>query len=950
MLYRMGALYTAAISVTVAATAAAGKQDACTDAKGAFPIDASGFQCLGLAKPSSSAANANADACAAACCVVDDCSVWQWSAGGTHATGCWMGTSDSCGKPGSSPSWAGGRRTPTLAIDRAQTSKTFDGLGGLSGGGATSRLLVDYPSAQRDQILDYLFKPQFGASLHILKVEIGGDSQSTDGTETSHMHSADDLNYHRGYEWWLLSEAKKRNPAIKTYGLPWAYPGWVGGPEQSGSPFTHPNLTSTYILKWLEGARDVYNVDIDYIGIWNERSSNAAYAITLRKLLDAAGFANTTLVAKDGGSDICNTLLADKDYADAIGIIGLHYPSDYANYDACHKLGKPIWASEESSSYDDANGAACWARVTASHYALNGMTASIMWNLVGSYFHGTNWYASSMLTAVQPWSGYYEVDAAAGGMPVVWATAHVTQFAQPGWTYLADGAGSGELPQGGYYTSLVDAATGDFTLVVVKISRDHAPCTRPGLPDFDVASETVPFAFGGTAGAPKKPLHVWHSNFEADPTVNFAYKGTPFEAGAAAFSLDVGVGDVYTVSTIATATKGSFPSDQVPASSPQFPLPYADGFQTYAVDSEPRYLSDQIGAWEVHPETAAASKNGNLVLKQMVPELPIGWSDHGSNGPMTLVGMREWQDVSVSARFRLPANASLDASACVGTRADQMWGNAVAICVAANGKWTLSYGGPKLGGAYSPGNVVASGTLAKAPGVGAWHTLKLATAGAKATASFDGAALGKGTFAVRDVDVGFAVLGSNQWVAIEWDDLALASAAKDPAAVHARGASLAAGGNFSAGQALGSADCGRNGVKAAAQEFFLKPNWQLLHVASGLCAEAASAADGAAIALAPCDAAPVKVEQQFRNDYTTIRNNMRAVTLGAYGYAARLTLAGSTDGSVSLCGNALKCWLDPTSGKGWTSWVFFPNTGTLRNQYNTNTGLGYPQCLSVVSS
>jgi hypothetical protein len=26
------------------------------------------------------------------------------------------------------------------------------------------------------------------------------------------------------------------------------------------------------------------------------------------------------------------------------------------------------------------------------------------------------------------------------------------------------------------------------------------------------------------------------------------------------------------------------------------------------------------------------------VLKQMVPALPIGWSDHGSNGPMTLIG------------------------------------------------------------------------------------------------------------------------------------------------------------------------------------------------------------------------------------------------------------------------------------------------------------------------
>lgn len=28
--------------------------------------------------------------------------------------------------------------------------------------------------------------------MHILKVEIGGDSQSTEGTEASHMHTVDD--------------------------------------------------------------------------------------------------------------------------------------------------------------------------------------------------------------------------------------------------------------------------------------------------------------------------------------------------------------------------------------------------------------------------------------------------------------------------------------------------------------------------------------------------------------------------------------------------------------------------------------------------------------------------------------------------------------------------------------------------------------------------------------
>lgn len=77
--------------------------------------------------------------------------------------------------------------------------RTFDGIGGLSGGGATSRLLVNYEKSIRDEILDYLFMPNFGASLHILKVEIGGDSQSTDGTEPSHMHTEDEEpNYNRG--------------------------------------------------------------------------------------------------------------------------------------------------------------------------------------------------------------------------------------------------------------------------------------------------------------------------------------------------------------------------------------------------------------------------------------------------------------------------------------------------------------------------------------------------------------------------------------------------------------------------------------------------------------------------------------------------------------------------------------------------------------------------------
>ena len=117
----------------------------------------------------------------------------------------------------------------------------FDGIGGLSAG-SSSKLLVNYPLNLRNEILDYLFKPNFGASLQIIKVEIGGDAQSTDGTESSHMHEPWDENYRRGYEWWLLTEAKKRNPYIKVYGLAWAFPGWVG--NGTGDPYKYPKPVS----------------------------------------------------------------------------------------------------------------------------------------------------------------------------------------------------------------------------------------------------------------------------------------------------------------------------------------------------------------------------------------------------------------------------------------------------------------------------------------------------------------------------------------------------------------------------------------------------------------------------------------------------------------------------------------------------------------------------------
>jgi len=113
-----------------------------------------------------------------------------------------------------------------IPIDGKDTGRIFDGIGALSAG-ASSRLLIDYPEPQRGEILDYLFRPNFGAALQINKVEIGGDMNSTDGSEPSHMRTRDDENYNRGYEWWLMTESKKRNPQVKLSGLQWGAPNWV---------------------------------------------------------------------------------------------------------------------------------------------------------------------------------------------------------------------------------------------------------------------------------------------------------------------------------------------------------------------------------------------------------------------------------------------------------------------------------------------------------------------------------------------------------------------------------------------------------------------------------------------------------------------------------------------------------------------------------------------------
>src|SRR5689334_21672825 len=203
-----------------------------------------------------------------------------------------------------------------ITINGASGGRVFDGVGAISGGGGNSRLLVDYPEPQRGQILDYLFKPGYGAATQILKVEIGGDTNSTSGAEPSHEHTRGAVNCTRGYEWWLADQAKARNPAIKLSGLSWGAPGWIGGGN-----FWSTDMIN-YLMDWF-GCAKQHNLTVDYLGGWNERDWNAAWYENLKSALNSHGYGATKVVAADSGWNVADAMVTDPAFASAVDIIGV---------------------------------------------------------------------------------------------------------------------------------------------------------------------------------------------------------------------------------------------------------------------------------------------------------------------------------------------------------------------------------------------------------------------------------------------------------------------------------------------------------------------------------------------------------------------------------------------------------------------------------------------------
>lgn len=499
--------------------------------------------------------------------------------------------------------------------------KRFDGIGAVSGGGATSVLLKDYPEPQRRQVLDLLFKPKFGASMSTLLVEVPGDGNSTQGSEPSHMHTKDDLNYSRGYEWWLMREAKKRNPDLTLDACAWGCPAWVG----------HGNFWSQdmcgYYVKWIQGLKSVYGLDLDAIGCRNEKGVNTEFAKKFRAALDTNGLAKVRIHGFDNWDktkfDWVRGMTNDVALRKAVAILGNHTMADMPTPDDVLKLAekydKPIWNTEEHVYKKGFDCEISLVKAFNENFVHSGATKIVSWYLVGSVYPLEPYAIEpAAMIANSPWSGHYYT------REVLWGYAHYGQFSKVGWTYLTGACG--KLAGGGSFVTLKSPGKDYSVILETKGAR---------------SVQHLDFNISGRLSTGK--LCVWRS----DAKEQFVQL-EPIKPENNSFAIALEPDSVYSISTTHGQQKGSF--GNIPAEE-KFPFPYCETFEEYTSPKQfgclPHYTADIASVFEI---AERPDKTGKC-LCQVIAQKPQSWAPEWM--PYTIIGDEHWQDYEVSADIYL---------------------------------------------------------------------------------------------------------------------------------------------------------------------------------------------------------------------------------------------------------------------------------------------------------
>ena len=598
---------------------------------------------------------------------------------------------------------------------------------------AMGRMLPFYPEPIRNDILDLMFKPNFGMALTHLKVEVGGDNNSTSGTEPSFAHTREEMqhpNFHRGYIYQLMRDARDRNPGLELGALAWTQPYWVGdgtGHSDNKSFFTPES--ADYFVKFFEGARKEWGLEMQYFSAeQNERHPGGRkdWAVkALRPAFEKSGFGHVQFVIDHDGWPLSKED-NDPEFLKHVGALGRHYvendPRKITPPEA-KSSGIPLWNAEGWSRVGQGWPLAIYfAESVARCYVDSKITQFTTWPLQAGGLAGCMYNTTGLMLANKPWSGYYEI------YPTVWITAHFNQFAPMGWNTIDAGCGGLFVERNPVYDQATIGQAG-IKEEWVRARLNYITVASPDGKDYSmIFVNTSPF--GRTLDVelrdlPRKPLHEWISTEQEQ----FVHSGK-LEPKEGRFALEIPPWSVISLTTTTGQQKGQ-PKHPIPQDS-ALPLPYSEDFESYAVGADARYTHSVAGYFEV-----ASMPGESKTLRQAVPAKGLTWAIPKDNYPCVVIGDVRWNDYEVSSDARLEGGGDMALWARVTSFRDHGLAGYY-LRVDHKGQWELGAAMNR----YGPNNFytewrLAGGILAQFK-ADAWHKLALLADGDQLKASIDG--------------------------------------------------------------------------------------------------------------------------------------------------------------------------------------------------------------------
>ena len=505
----------------------------------------------------------------------------------------------------------------------------YRGLGVVTGNNS-SRLLMDYKTENPDaywEIMNLLFKPDYGAGLTHIKIEFGTDVNSSSGTEPSIMRSVDEeADVTRGAGFMFAADALSINPDITVDLLRWGEPKWVADAFEESTEAGHAARYKWYKAA-IDKAYETYGIKFTHISADANEADRIDtewiiyFADALEKETDECyDYGSIKIVASDevGTWKISKEMMENEELRNAVDILGEHY-NTWADRNAKTlntEYGKEIWYTEgvastniarlavnsNGSGINGTNGALDVCNRIINGYYNGRMTMYEYQPAVAAYYSGAKYFPKSLINAQNPWSGYYEADCG------IWTSAHFTMFMKNGWRYIdsacyGDGKEAHAISETtNNYMTVTDTETGDYSIVICNDSEEQRNYT------FTLENMTKADA----------PIYVWETRGpdEGQPyDANYFKNIGTYKPCENRFSIEV---KPYSIVTITTLDKTADTSvynckyEDIPLN-----INYSDDFEysdefLSARGYAPLYTTDYGGAFEVD------TVDGNKVLMQKI--------------------------------------------------------------------------------------------------------------------------------------------------------------------------------------------------------------------------------------------------------------------------------------------------------------------------------------------